>query len=160
MKKGFVKFVAGALIGVSSVTFTGCIGSFELTSKLHSWNMELSNKKLVNEVVFLGLNILPAYSLACLADALIFNSIEFWESSDPLVMEPGKTEESQVAYAGETFTLTKSLNKVSVANNESGVVSDFQYFPEEESWYLMEGQQKVKVVKNMKKMMKIADQAN
>ena len=160
MKRNFKNVVAIALIGASSVAFTGCFGSFNLTTKLHDWNSNVSQKKLVNELVFLGLCILPAYEIACLGDVLIFNTIEFWESSDPLVMEPGETEESQVAYAGETFTLTKSLNKVSIANNESGVVTDFQYFPEEESWYLMEDQQKVKVVKNMKKMMKVADRAN
>ena len=69
MKKGFNQMIAIVMIAVSSVAFTGCDGSFSLTSKLHNWNGQVSNAKFVNELVFLGLCILPAYELCCLGDA-------------------------------------------------------------------------------------------
>ena len=140
MKKGFNQMIAIVMIAVSSVAFTGCYGSFSLTSKLHNWNGQVSNAKFVNELVFLGLCILPAYELCCLGDALIFNSIEFWGGQNPVAMKAGEVEES--------------LNKMVVASEETDAVAEFQYFPEEESWYLMDGQNKAKLMKNTKKMMK------
>ena len=157
MKKGFNQMIAIVMIAVSSVAFTGCYGSFSLTSKLHNWNGQVSNvsnKKFVNELVFLGLCILPAYELCCLGDALIFNSIEFWGGQNPVAMKAGDVEEGQVMYAGHPYHVTKSLNKMVVASEETDAVAEFQYFPEEESWYLMDGQNKAKLMKNTKKMMK------
>ena len=124
MKKGFNQMIAIVMIAVSSVAFTGCYGSFSLTSKLHNWNGQVSNAKFVNELVFLGLCILP------------------------------DVEEGQVMYAGHPYHVTKSLNKMVVASEETDAVAEFQYFPEEESWYLMDGQNKAKLMKNTKKMMK------
>lgn len=63
MKKGFNQMITIVMIAVSSVAFTGCYGSFSLTSKLHNWNGQVSNAKFVNELVFLGLCILPAYGV-------------------------------------------------------------------------------------------------
>ena len=54
MKKSFNQMIAVVMIAVSSVAFTGCYGSFSLTSKLHNWNGQVSNAKFVNELVFLG----------------------------------------------------------------------------------------------------------
>mgnify|MGYP001025203757 CR=1 FL=1 len=82
MKKNFNQMIAVAMIAVSSIAFTGCYGSFSLTSKLYNWNGQVSNQKFVNELVFLGLCILPAYELCTLGDALIFNSILGWSESD------------------------------------------------------------------------------
>ena len=146
MKKNFNQMIAVAMIAVSSIAFTGCYGSFSLTSKLYNWNGQVSNQKFVNELVFLGLCILPAYELCTLGDALIFNSIEFWGGQNPITMKAGD--------AGHPYHVTKSLNKVVVASEETAAVAEFQYFPEEESWYLMDGQNKAKVMKNTKKMMK------
>ena len=154
MKKNFNQMIAVAMIAVSSIAFTGCYGSFSLTSKLYNWNGQVSNQKFVNELVFLGLCILPAYELCTLGDALIFNSIEFWGGQNPITMKAGDVEEGQVMYAGRPYHVTKSLNKVVVASEETAAVAEFQYFPEEESWYLMDGQNKAKVMKNTKKMMK------
>ncbi|AZS29738.1 DUF3332 domain-containing protein [Butyricimonas faecalis] len=154
MKKNFNQMIAVAMIAVSSIAFTGCYGSFSLTSKLYNWNGQVSNQKFVNELVFLGLCILPAYELCTLGDALIFNSIEFWGGQNPITMKAGDVEEGQVMYAGHPYHVTKSLNKVVVASEETAAVAEFQYFPEEESWYLMDGQNKAKVMKNTKKMMK------
>ena len=88
-------------------------GSFALTSKLHNWNGSVSDSKFVNELVFLGLCILPAYELCCLGDALIFNSIEFWGGNNPVAMKAGDIEKDQVMFAGKSYTVTKTMNKTS-----------------------------------------------
>ncbi len=124
MKKGFNQMIAIVMIAVSSVAFTGCYGSFSLTSKLHNWNGQVSNAKFVNELVFLGLCILPAYELCCLGDALIFNSIEFWGGQNPVAMKAGDVEEGQVMYAGHPYHVTKSLNKMVVASEETDAVAE------------------------------------
>lgn len=154
MKRNFNQFVAVALIAASSVVFSGCFGSFALTSKLHNWNGQVSNSKFVNELVFLGLCILPAYELSCLGDALIFNSIEFWGGDNPIAMKAGDMEKEQVMFAGKSYTVTKTMNKMTIASENTDAVAEFQYFPEEESWFLMDGQNKQSLMKNTRKMMK------
>lgn len=103
MKGKLTKGVAILLLVTTSVMMSGCYGSFALTSKLHRWNGQVSNKKFVNELVFFGLCILPAYELACLGDALIFNSIEFWGGNNPIAMNEGETEEMDVVRKGQTY---------------------------------------------------------
>lgn len=77
MKKSLI--CAAAL----SILLTGCTGPFVLTKKLHNWQTSFDDK-WVDEVAFLGCIILPVYSLATLADGLIFNSVEFWTGENPM----------------------------------------------------------------------------
>jgi len=73
--------VAGALVGSS-----GCFGSFNLTRKLWGWNKGVSDEKFVRELVFLGLNVVPVYSVAGFIDVIITNTIEFWTGKNPVDM--------------------------------------------------------------------------
>ena len=57
MRKFITKTTVAVLLGATAVSMTGCYGSFALTSKLHDWNGQVSQKKFVNELVFLGLCI-------------------------------------------------------------------------------------------------------
>ncbi len=65
-------------------TTTGCFGSFQLTRKLYTFNKNVSQDKWVQELVFLGLLIVPVYSLAGLADAVFANTVEFWTGTNPV----------------------------------------------------------------------------
>ena len=76
------RFLA-AILGGLLVAQVGCIGSFRLTGSLLSWNKQLSNK-FVNELVFLGLTVMPVYFFSLMGDAFIFNTIEFWGGSNPI----------------------------------------------------------------------------
>ena len=94
---GFGKVLIVFVIGVLALT-PGCYGPFTLTKSLHEWNGEVG-EKWVNELVFLGLVIIPVYGIATIGDALIFNSIEFWTGENPLddaggsvVLEDGDTQ--------------------------------------------------------------------
>lgn len=146
MKKLITKITVVVLLLATTFLMSGCYGSFALTSKLHRWNGEISNHKFVNELVFFGLCILPAYELACLGDALIFNSIEFWGGNNPIAMNDGEVEEMDVLHEGQMYKMIKKHNSLTIAqvNGEESV--NFRYFPKEKAWYLMEGESKVKVV--------------
>ena len=100
MKKFVTRAIIIALIGSTGI-LSGCYGPFRLTTKLHQWNGNVSNKKFVNELVFLGLCILPAYELCTLGDVLIFNSIEFWGGQNPITMKDGQIDESEFMQGGK-----------------------------------------------------------
>ena len=109
MKKFVTRAIIIALIGSTGI-LSGCYGPFRLTTKLHQWNGNVSNKKFVNELVFLGLCILPAYELCTLGDVLIFNSIEFWGGQNPITMKDGQIDESEFMHEGKMYKVIKSKN--------------------------------------------------
>lgn len=146
MKKGLTKLTAIVLLAATSVMMSGCYGSFSLVSRLHDWNGNVSQKKFVNELIFFGLCIIPAYEIACLGDALIFNSIEFWGGNNPIAMNEGEVEETDVLHEGQMYKIIKSRNNLTVAEATGDARVDFRYFPKEKAWYMMEGENKVKVV--------------
>ena len=47
MKKTLTKVLAVALLVASVPSLTGCYGPFRLSTKLHNWNGQVSNKKFV-----------------------------------------------------------------------------------------------------------------
>ena len=74
---------ASAAIALSiSLTSTSCIGPNNAFNGVLGWNSKLSESKYVNELAFLGLNIIPVYGLCLFGDFLIFNSVEFWTGSN------------------------------------------------------------------------------
>ena len=123
MKKFVTRAIIIALIGSTGI-LSGCYGPFRLTTKLHQWNGNVSNKKFVNELVFLGLCILPAYGLCTLGDVLIFNSIEFWGGQNPITMKDGQIDESEFMHEGKMYKVIKSKNNMTY-RCESG----FPIFP-------------------------------
>lgn len=71
------------LLLIATILVTGCTGPFLLTKQVHEWQTGFENK-WVSEAAFLGCIILPVYSLSTLADAIIFNSVEFWTGENPM----------------------------------------------------------------------------
>ena len=71
------KTLLGCALAIS-LFGTSCLGPNQTFNKLHDWNKTVTSSKWGNEVVFLGLNIIPVYGLCYLADIVVFNSIEFW----------------------------------------------------------------------------------
>ncbi len=146
MKKFFRNaLIAVVLVGMGAMS-TGCYGSFALTSKMHGWNGQVSNHKFVNELVFIAFCIVPVYEICAVADALVLNSIEFWGGNNPVAMEEGQIEESNVKYKGTNYRVIKTRNNIAVEAINGPQSASFRYFPEEEEWYLMDGDQKVETV--------------
>ena len=95
MKKSFKNL---ALLFCSALIISSCIGSFQLTNKVKDWNDTIGDK-WINEVVFLAFHIVPVYEVCMFADAVVFNSVEFW------------TGERLVASAGERTMIKNSFGK-------------------------------------------------
>jgi hypothetical protein len=107
MRKGWLSKLA---VGMTLLTFvfttSGCFGGFNLTRKVHRFNRDVSPDKWVQELVFLGLVIVPVYSFATLIDALIVNSIQFWTGRNPVTV--GKEPAVKVVDRGDT-TLVQTM---------------------------------------------------
>ena len=78
-----------ALILALSLATPGCLGPDHLYGGLRNWNAELSEQDWVNEVVFLGLCIIPVYPIAMLGDVVIFNTVNYWSGNNP-ISDPGE----------------------------------------------------------------------
>lgn len=84
MKKAL--FLTVAALTLAGAT-TGCIGktnTFCLFNGVLKWNKTASDNEWVNELIFVGLNIIPVYGISLFADVLVFNSIDFWTGDNPM----------------------------------------------------------------------------
>lgn len=84
LKKSCLAALLALSLGTSS-----CLGPDNLYNGIKGWNADLSDHDWVNEVVFLGLVIIPVYQIALLGDVVIFNTVEYW-SGDNLVKKPAE----------------------------------------------------------------------
>lgn len=115
MKKIQLKVVA--ILLSSSIVFSSCLGSFTLFNSVSEWNQQLSGNKFINELIFIGLNIVPVYAIAGIADAIIFNSIEFWTGENPAVTADTKSFDTQNGTV--TVEQTKNGYALKAENGES-----------------------------------------
>ncbi len=60
----------------------GCYGSFPITNMVYEFNGDVTDSELVHTIVFWLLLIIPVYKIAMLADAIVFNLVEFWTGAD------------------------------------------------------------------------------
>jgi hypothetical protein len=115
MRNRRASWLLTAILGGLLVVQVGCIGSFRLTGSLLDWNKQLSNK-FVNELVFLGLNVMPVYFFSLMGDAFIFNTIEFWGGRNPI----SSTEEGSDAVAS-TRTFEQGEHKVVLERRDTAM---------------------------------------
>ncbi len=95
---------------------TGCFGSFAATNKLWKFNDSIAESKWLKWLLFLGLIILPVYSLFILGDALIFNTIEFFTDKNPLSAKRDLGNGQQLAFERDP----KNPDRVRVEHFEHG----------------------------------------
>ncbi|MCH5220124.1 MAG: DUF3332 domain-containing protein [Muribaculaceae bacterium] len=126
-KKIFSVGIIAALCG--SMLFTSCIGSFQLTNKLLSWNKSISNK-FVNELVFIAFWVLPVYEVSGLADFLVLNSIEFWSGSSPLAYGKYKLEGDH----GERYIVECNKKGYIVTDLTHDTTFRFGFNPDTKEW--------------------------
>jgi len=79
------------LLGVAllALGLGGCLGPDHLYGSVKNWNAGLSKKDWVNEIVFVGLYIIPVYPIALFGDVVVFNTIGYW-TGDDTINDPGK----------------------------------------------------------------------
>lgn len=104
-----------ALAGLLFVN--GCYGPFLLTKKVHEWNGQVSDNRWIVEVVFLVCAWLPVYGIATLADAVLFNSLEFWTGNNPM---------ATTADAGTRRIVRGDTEMVLTRSGDEMVVQQFQ----------------------------------
>jgi hypothetical protein len=75
---------------------SACIGPNNAFRSVHSWNTRATDSKWWNEAIHVGMWIVPVYELTLFGDIVIFNSIEFWGSENPIKEpEPAKPVNAQ-----------------------------------------------------------------
>lgn len=114
------KALAGLLL-VCLVT-TGCTGSFNLTKKVYNWHHSNPDKWL-DEGGFLVCILLPIYGISTFADAIVFNSIEFWTGENP-VTASAETKTKQVKQGAAEATISLNEQKqLTIASNQAPTVT-------------------------------------
>lgn len=112
-----------ALVLIGFVT-TGCTGSFMLTKKIYNWHRSLGDK-WADEFGFLVCALLPIYGFGTLADAIVFNSIEFWTGDNPVdnVKAETNTKVVKTEEGDATLSYTASPNNLTIASQKKGLQS-------------------------------------
>jgi hypothetical protein len=75
----------------ASLVAASCVGPNNAFNGVAAWNTRVTNSKWGNELIYIGLWIVPVYEIAYAADGLIFNSFEFWGGTNP-IGTPGEFE--------------------------------------------------------------------
>lgn len=125
------------LLAISLLT-SSCLGSFNAFNNLKDWNDEATNNRYVNNAIFWGLWIIPAYPLFFLGDLIIFNVIEFWSGSNPIVMNTGDFESQLVYYKGVDYRLEARKNQFDIyveSGKKKGKSVHLYYVPESQTWF-------------------------
>jgi hypothetical protein len=81
---------------------TGCVGSHGRTHKIYSFNKTASPDLMVQELLFLGMNIAPVYPVGGLVDAFVLNIVETFTGDDPATA----TSQSQLIRIGDGEQVT------------------------------------------------------
>ena len=70
------------MAAIVAVALTGgCMGSFGLTKAVYGWNDTVTGNKIVNNLIFWALAIVPVYGTTMFIDVVILNTVEFWTGS-------------------------------------------------------------------------------
>lgn len=118
----------------SLVLFSSCLGSFGLFNKISTWNRSATKSKFLNEVIFILIS--PVYVLSGVADALLFNTIEFWSGSNPVASNIGKTK-NVMGEDGRMYAVKTLKDGYEITKPDGGVVL-FVYDKTEDSWSQIE----------------------
>jgi len=90
-----------AVVMIVALFTTGCTGSFNLTRKVYNFHRSQTDK-WSDELCFLLVVLIPVYSIATFADAIVFNSIEFWTGKNPVDMAANTPNNVRMAYNRKT----------------------------------------------------------
>ena len=130
MKKSVKLF---AVLFSVAILCSSCFGSFGLTRKVYNWNKTVGDK-WVNELVFIGLNIVPVYWVASFADVLVLNSIEFWtgkktlaDAGETKVIKNSNGQEIEVKALENGYALNDGTNTMNLVFDEMEQIWSAEY---------------------------------
>jgi len=117
------------LVAMAPFVFGGCYGAFPLTKTIYRLNGDISENRLVQQVTFWIFVIFPVYEIGMLADAIVFNLVEFWTGTQILAVGPtvdsnGNTVCLTPSSDGQTAVMTVSRDGKVLAQESFVKVSD------------------------------------
>jgi hypothetical protein len=115
-----------AVVLIIAFFTTGCTGSFNLTRKVYNFHRSQSDK-WSDELCFLVVALIPVYGFATLADAIVFNSIEFWTGKNPVDMSYVPPASRIVQNGNEKYRIsynikTEQVSLTSLAQGNHGII--------------------------------------
>ena len=126
-----LSFKAVAILLMSSVLYSSCIGSFSLFNKYAKWQRTMTSNKYVNAIVgFFLMGIVGTITL--FIDSLVLNTIEFWSGSNPVQANIGKTQQI-LGSDGREYAVT-TLSDGYEVRAADGVVTRLTYVQEQNAW--------------------------
>lgn len=128
MNKSRITIVSALL--AATMMFSSCVGSFSLFNKFAKWNTHATSEKFLNEIIFIVLS--PVYAVCGMADALVFNTIEFWSGSNPIAAV-GSTRHV-VGSNGDEYLVRVNKDGYTVTNKTRGEEMDLVYNDETRVW--------------------------
>jgi len=145
MKKIKQLFAAVAL-SVVLLLQTGCFGSFPLTNKMLEFNRGAGDK-ITQEIVFLAFIILPVYESTLLIDAVVLNTLEFWEK-EGINLPEGKWKSDFIKSGNKEWKVSYTKGRYNirqVKGDQKGQEIDFVFDQKDQSWSLYNGDQSYKL---------------
>jgi hypothetical protein len=87
--------VVGLVLAALVPGMVGCYGSFPASKFVYEVNGKATSDRTMHQVVFWLFLIVPVYYVAGIADAAVFNLIEYWSGPTPFrsrATQPGGAE--------------------------------------------------------------------
>lgn len=131
MKKTGLTFWAVMLM-CGTITFSSCIGSFNLTNKLLSWNKTVGSK-FANELVFFCFWVVPIYEVSIIADVLVLNSIEFWSGSNPVAVKHQAAK--RIKSDKGNYLVQQNKDGYTITNEDKQVTVNLRFEEESQTWF-------------------------
>jgi len=79
------KFLACAVLALGA---TSCLGPNNASNSLRNWNATVTDMDWADELIFLGMTIIPVYGVANLVDVVVLNTIDYWSGENPIDEPP------------------------------------------------------------------------
>ncbi len=130
-------------IALSGLTLASCIGSYATVTKVQNWNAQATDNKFLNTLIHIGLYIVPVYELSFVADFFIFNTIEFWTDSNPMMA--GTVKEVQSENGKYLVTTTKDGYSIEKEGEENPI--ELKFNGEEQSWNVVSNGKTYEILK-------------
>ncbi len=88
-------WVVGLVLVAMLPVLVGCYGKFPASKIVYEVNGKVTDDRTVHQVVFWVFLIVPVYYVAGIADAAVFNLVEYWSGPNPFrsqASQPGGAE--------------------------------------------------------------------
>lgn len=146
MKRTFAfRSIAALLAALTLMLSTAqCFGGFTLTKKVYELNKSVASSgtmqgRVIQEIVFLVLVIIPVYGIATFLDVILFNLVEFWTGKSLLAV-------NQTSPDGKVTFRQISPNEMQVdVKSEQGLISLFVFADRPGEFFTKNGDRYIRV---------------